>query len=75
MSDLRPASMPPDTCRSVMLIFEGTEADCVGFWWAAEKLWYRRYGSKRRSNAVNPVQWRELNDSDKQFILGESHAS
>ena len=54
------AAMPPDTCRLVMLSFENSVVESVGFWWAIEKLWYLRDGSKRRSNAVNPVQWREL---------------
>jgi len=61
MDEYRSAATPPDTCRSVILNFgDNGERDCVGFWWAIEKSWYKRDGSKRRSNAVHPTRWKEV---------------
>lgn len=35
------------------------ERDCEGFYWSAERAWYKSEGSKARRNAVRPTHWAE----------------
>jgi hypothetical protein len=42
-----------------MMIFpNGYEIE--GFYWSAERRWYKSEGSKARWNAVFPVEWEEI---------------
>ena len=54
-----PASIPPDTSRKVMMRFGDDQADSHGFWWRAEKNWYRE-GKTAKKHAVTPTHWKEL---------------
>ena len=53
------ATIKPTDCRRVRLkLADGSEAD--GFFWSGEKLCYLSEGSKARRNAVEPVEWVEI---------------
>jgi len=61
MPDWQDTVIPPDSSRNVMLRFdEDGSRDCEGFFWRAERSWYKQAGSKARRNAVHPVQWQEI---------------
>ena len=61
MPNWKPATVSPEDSRCVMMRFDyDGQRDSVGFYWNAEGLWYMQHGSKRRTNAVHPVLWREL---------------
>lgn len=57
---------PPDNCRRVLMRFDDDGSrDCEGFYWRAERAWYRSEGSKARRNAVHPVKWMEQKQGDR----------
>jgi len=52
---------PPDNSRNVRcFLADGTMV--IGFYWAVEKLWYAEEGGKRKKDAINVVDWRELEE-------------
>lgn len=59
-----PIATPPNTSRKVVMRFgNDPHADCYGFWWRAERLWYRE-GKTSKKHAVEPTHWREVKEND-----------
>lgn len=66
---MRAVSDPPGNCRRVIMRFgDNGERDCEGFYWSAERSWYKSEGSKARRNAVHPTHWAEKRDCRYQVV-------
>ena len=56
------ARMTPDTSRIVLC--EMADGSSVrAFYWRPENRWYREHGSKKKSQAIQPLRWSEIDTS------------